>query len=794
MSIAVDFGMSIVSSLIYDVLKASTKSTKEIVLNDQIKDAIKKIIETIDSGVFYEYISLASTQQKIVDFIRIVSFNEYTSTHGIPQKITRNEFVDVMVNNSFDYIGDNKMCNMSEAQIRKFFNELLLLIETSLVNELPPNLIAIPYFINNSIDQLVARIQEKLYVTPQVDIDSFRDAREEYINAVNTVFKKIHVPGFEKLELSKFHITPSFSYFTNNTLNDVLMHESELEIIDWKNIFELSNLITIIGGPGYGKTIFLKSLALNYSLLNIIGSENLIPIYCNLKDFLDAQKKHKNYSIEDFLVSSMTTYTGLDNEFINKKFLKYYIESGQCLILLDALDEVDSLVRDKLAVMVLSFFEKINKNNRICITTRDRSLIPDTPIVLKINSVNEDDIKSYLNQIIQIDKFDQEDSDIFIDHCRPLIKANFLTNFLMVTLMIRIFKAERKLPENKIDLYDKCITYIAIDREKEKAVSRNFDNIHTLINSDATFEHIASLCRRNNNECFHDEIVKTLTNLFSQRYMDINSTHVAIEQFLQFCCDRTEVFVQGVKEKHYKFFHRSFFEFFYAKHLLKNSSGNVKLYNELVKFSDDSEMLEITVSYLKKDNYKRYMELGDVIFSKSIKNKNYLMLFQFVALSDEYSHINKIYDIFFSNDFKETIKQTSRGLMPIEDMKEVIIKLFKFEDFFDRVMSFYKNELLDSIILDWVLTSNELKLSHYNLRFYGYRDINFFVFLVYKEKKDTSVTSLNKFISQFNLNELKLSFKKQVTVLSDDRKEVDQEIFEEIIQPEINRFKEHFLS
>ena len=60
---------------------------------------------------------------------------------------------------------------------------------------------------------------------------------------------------------------------------------------------------------------------------------------------------------------------------------------------------------------------------------------------------------------------------------------------------------------------------------------------------DNTFMELANMCLPNNNDVRKDEIKEKLTEIYKTKYVSENETQLAIDQFLQFCSDRTELFV-----------------------------------------------------------------------------------------------------------------------------------------------------------------------------------------------------------------------------------------------------------
>ena len=77
------------------------------------------------------------------------------------------------------------------------------------------------------------------------------------------------------------------------------------------------------------------------------------------------------------------------------------------------------------------------------------------------------------------------------------------------------------------------------------------------------------------------------------------------------------MFVPAAGEDRFKFFHRSFFEYFYAQYIFLRVRGADEEYNLLQEFDVDSEVFELTLAMMKQKDELRYQELIEYIFKKS---------------------------------------------------------------------------------------------------------------------------------------------------------------------------------
>ena len=381
----------------------------------------------------------------------------------------------------------------------------------------------------------------------------------------------------------------------------------------WKDIWANSNIIYLTGGAGYGKSLFTKKVINNYKDLNIFHSNEYLVIYGELKAFYPNGSDNA-ISVVEFLKNSIKSSTLMD---VSTDFVEYYLNAGRCIILLDALDEVEKSKRIYLHESVIAFFKSQNPNNKICLTSRDRGFIPERNVeVFKICRLNEDQIEKYVDKIIALRKFEKADKETFMKQTEILVRKGFLNSFLVLSLLINIYKAERELPENKLELYQKCFEYIANKREKDKT-QKEFDwKVISPIMKDNTFIELSRLGLPNNSDIDRSEIRERLLQIYKTKYGSEAETENAIDEFLKFCSDRTELFVPTAEDK-YKFFHRSFFEYFYSLYIFLRCANEREMLEELLKFDVDSEVFELTVAMLKQKSEERYQTLIELMFGRA---------------------------------------------------------------------------------------------------------------------------------------------------------------------------------
>lgn len=436
----------------------------------------------------------------------------------------------------------------------------------------------------------------------------------------------------------------------------------------------------------------MKKLIGEYEKLNIVDADEYMVIYGELKNFF-INNTSNPMSVVDFLQNSMKRETLIEDSRVSKELINYYLKRGRCIILLDALDEVDKERRQELHSHVIHYFKNQNPNNKVCITSRARGFLPEKNIeVFEIEPLDRVQIQTYVDNIIKLGKFDKSDRESFLQQTQILVDKGFLNSFLVLSLLINIYKAERELPENKLELYQKCFEYISNKREKEKSQEKYDWALISTLMKDNTFMELANLCLPNNSDVSKDIIKERLTQIYKTKYVSENQTELAIDQFLIFCSDRTELFVPASGEDCFKFFHRSFFEYFYSQYIFTRMSSVEEIYDAWRTFDVDSEIFELTLAMFKQKNESKYQEIVEFLlkklekaFSNNIERINVMnMLVLCMQVIDD-----ELYKKQFVNFIVDNVEFCSKNIQKIHNQGFIINVINSNNDYKDMVINRY---------------------------------------------------------------------------------------------------------
>lgn len=645
------------------------RTNAQTLIDDVLKDVALK--------VFKQFIMSPQIYDLLADCLEAMLMSEF-----IEEKLRKLTIVDNSINYCLEVI-ENHYPPLSDdnstVAIKKYLETLLIprrfLLETMKKQNIIINAESAQkqfvFFVYKGLedeidvktamhDDCINRVEKELDAAYICDNKQLEAVKVQY----HTVLKKIYQMGFihfvGEFKFNNFYISPVVikglkisESFLKEVRKDETREQCKHRRERWRYIFNESDIIYVVGGPGYGKSLFLRNIINNYSKLLVPNIQDYMLIYCDLKSFYvngDPSKK----TVVDFLQESMISITGVSD--ITQEVINYYLKRGRCIVLLDALDEVPKDVRDELHKKMYGYFSTVNPNNKICITSRDKGFIPQEEVeICHICPLSSYDIEEYLDKMIALKKFKKEEKEAFLEQAEVLIEKDFLNNFLVLSLLVNIYKAEKQLPENKIDLYKKCFDYIAKQREEEKSkIGYNWKNISPLM-KDSTFISLAVLAAPNNSDIKRESIEELLKAQYKTKYPDEVSAECAIKEFLEFCATRTELFVPSSVDDKFKFFHRSFFEYFYSRYIYQQATVK-EIYDLMTGFDVDTEVFELTVALIKEDNEPKYQELLEYMYAQieadfKSGNPNFIA-FEMFTLSmqviDDIYYINKYFDIVLS--------------------------------------------------------------------------------------------------------------------------------------------------
>ena len=245
--------------------------------------------------------------------------------------------------------------------------------------------------------------------------------------------------------------------------------------------------VVILGGPGTGKITLLKYLALTYAK-GLHGdrlgqSRSLLPLFVTLREI---RGDNRNQGLADYLTG---VCEGVGCK-VSPGFFDKKLRHGDCIILLDGLDEVaDETQRSQVAKWIRTQ-GNVYGNSPFIVTCRvagfKEEYLPPRFLRLDIEDFDEEDVKQFArNWCLAVEIMLLGDSDearrrgekagqdlIKAIQANDRVKA-VAVNPLMLSIIALVHRYRARLPERRVELYAECVDVLLghWDEAKDMKVS-----------------------------------------------------------------------------------------------------------------------------------------------------------------------------------------------------------------------------------------------------------------------------------------------------------------------------------
>ena len=247
--------------------------------------------------------------------------------------------------------------------------------------------------------------------------------------------------------------------------------------------------LVVLGDPGSGKTTFLKFLALTFAkgqgqstkTLNI--DKAFLPIIVPIKAYADALQQDLSLPLGDYIAQY---YKSLEFPNLSELF-KHELDEGNCLILLDGLDEVVSASDRNLIVERIENFVRRYPANRYVVTSRiagyEKARLNSQFAHFVILRFEDKEIEEFIRKWCYA--FETTTGEAFDAERRASEQANELlkvimntpsvkrlaANPLLLTIIALIFYLGAKLPNRRVELYQLCVKTLAETWNRARSLS-----------------------------------------------------------------------------------------------------------------------------------------------------------------------------------------------------------------------------------------------------------------------------------------------------------------------------------
>ena len=210
---------------------------------------------------------------------------------------------------------------------------------------------AIDQAIDDAIDKAEKQVEQRTEVIP---------FKKQYLEALKTYCYALEVEGFRgnlpRLPLKEIYVPLRLDSDPDSTLTHKIINEI-WELLPKENNTKpqtINSRLVIIADPGYGKTTLTRYLTLSYAdgSYRKQKAQELIPILLLFRTIHTQIQNYKTPTLPDLISQQILDLPRCQDLRPSSKWFEKWLKSGNCLVMLDGLDEVPQTQREKVSKWV----------------------------------------------------------------------------------------------------------------------------------------------------------------------------------------------------------------------------------------------------------------------------------------------------------------------------------------------------------------------------------------------------------------------------------------------------------
>ncbi|MBI4651196.1 SUMF1/EgtB/PvdO family nonheme iron enzyme [Candidatus Desantisbacteria bacterium] len=414
-----------------------------------------------------------------------------------------------------------------------------------------------------------------------------------------------------------------------NEEKEIERHEIEKkqELVNIEKLSAENEYLVIKGQAGSGKTTLLKHLA--YTIAKKINPDGLND-YLPVLIFLNDLKKVSNLSDNNIAGTPkaeelLTGYFEKNCPSLTLDIIKRFCREGKAIFIFDGLDEINTEIR-KIVVTSFSDFRTNNNYPKIVlagrphgIDTNDNNVLCKFPNkCIEINTLNNEQIKDFVKKWFLYDSKLQKEGKtpegMMCEITAHERVKELVINPLMLTAVCILYHYDRKLPEQRVELYERFISNLIFKRfDNPLKIVEFLMRLAFKVHTEKTKEG------RERERKFDNALaIKVMEEVYQK---EKDETDVAYRQRLERQFKNIEQncgLLEVSNDKQYRFWHLSFQEFLSARDI---QSRNMNYDRAIEEYWDDDwydEVIKLLIGYLAFSSNKKW---ANTIVESELKNK-----------------------------------------------------------------------------------------------------------------------------------------------------------------------------
>ncbi|ACC82836.1 tetratricopeptide repeat protein [Nostoc punctiforme] len=386
--------------------------------------------------------------------------------------------------------------------------------------------------------------------------------------------------------------------------------------IDLSHAVRENQYCVILGAPGAGKTTLLRYLALHFATAKrdgneiVIGGEPqeelgkaLLPIFFRIADYAERLQQEPELRLLDYLRQFYRQWEAYfqDEAEAGTEMATLLLEKmrqGQCLMLLDGLDEVFEQESRRLIVERIDQFVNAFSNNKFVITSRIAGYrdvkLSSRFAEFTVEDMGSEQVEKFLERwCLAIERAQQPEASeaqwqrAGDDQARKILEAikdnegvkRLTANPLLLTILALIHRNGERLPNRRVKLYELAVQTLTEDWQLGKKLP---DAPKVLLNQNEVVAFLAPLAYWMHEEkpsglVTEEEVEQQLAAKLAElndTNLESDSVRLAVQEFLRKVRETTGLFVERAPGV-YGFMHLTFEEYFAARYIADNEVSDI---------------------------------------------------------------------------------------------------------------------------------------------------------------------------------------------------------------------------
>ena len=484
---------------------------------------------------------------------------------------------------------------------------------------------------------------DRIYVSLQGEwveerSQSFRERVQPGEGSTNAGYARA---GYARAGYARAGYKPAPTDFLPQISSEPISQQRVTRTVDLAEAVRKHNFSAILGDPGAGKTTLLRYLARHFAIAHrdkqpqVLGGqqedlgETRLPILFRIADYAERLAKQPDLTLVDYLKLFYRQWQGyfqLSEVDAVANLLLEKMARGDCLLLLDGLDEVFDQSSRMQVVAQINGLVNAYRTNKFVTTSRiagyREAALGSWFREFTITPMGDSQIEEFLQRwCLAIEEAQRPSAEESLRQrdaeaeARGIVEAiatkpgvkRFASNPLLLTILALIHRNGTKLPQRRVELYDLATKTLIEDWQQGRNIPYRAQRRQLLLMEEEVTALLAPLAFRMHEEKSSGlveqvQVEEWLTSkMVELQGVDEPTALELVRQFLRKVRETTGLFVErgpGV----YGFMHLTFEEYFAARQIADNEIDDIlQIISSHRNQARWNEPILLALGYLSKD-------------------------------------------------------------------------------------------------------------------------------------------------------------------------------------------------